>query len=44
MFRKENIENIIALSEELVNEEWQDIYGENDVNKAHEKFMRSIYH
>ena len=42
MYRKENPENIMALNEDLINEEWLDIYGENDANKAYEKFINKL--
>ena len=40
--RKENTQTIMALNEDLANEEWNDIFGEKDVNKAYENFFNKL--
>ena len=40
--RKENTQTVMALNEELANEEWNDIFGEKDVNKAYEIFINKL--
>ena len=40
--RKENTQTVMALNEDLANEEWNDIFGENDVNKAYENFINKL--
>ena len=37
MYRKESIENITALNEDLAKEKWLDIFEENNVNIAYKK-------
>ena len=32
----------MALNEDLANEEWNDIFGEKDVNKAYENFINKL--
>ena len=41
-FRKENTQTILALNEDLANEEWVDIFREKDVNKAYANFMHKL--
>ena len=41
-YRKESVENVRALSEKLVKEEWQDIFAETDINNAYEKFINKL--
>ena len=41
-FRKENTQTVMALNEDLANEEWNDIFGEKDVNKAYENFINKL--
>ena len=40
--RKENTQTVMALNEDLANEEWNDIFGEKDVNKAYENFINKL--
>ena len=40
--RKESIENIAALKSELEKEQWLDIFEENNVNTAYEKFINKL--
>ena len=40
--RKESIENIAALKNELEKEQWLDIFEENNVNTAYEKFINKL--
>ena len=40
--RKENTQTVMALNEDLANEEWNDIFGEKDVNKAYENFINIL--
>ena len=42
--RKESIENVTALSNELAKEQWLDIFEENNVNTAYEKFINKLKH
>ena len=37
MYRKESIENITALNEDLAKEKWLDSFEENNVNIAYKK-------
>ena len=41
-YRKESVENVRALTEKLVKEEWQDIFAETNVNNAYEKFINKL--
>ena len=41
-YRKESLENINALNQDLVNEEWQDVYIEKNVDKAYENFINKL--
>ena len=40
--RKESIENVAALNNELAKEQWLDIFEENNVNTAYEKFINKL--
>ena len=40
--RKENTQTVMALNEDLANEEWNDILVEKDVNKAYENFINKF--
>ena len=40
--RKENTQTVMALNEDLANEEWNDILVEKDVNKAYEHFINKF--
>ena len=40
--RKESIENIAALKNELEKEQWLDIFEENNVNTTYEKFINKL--
>ena len=40
--RKENSQNISALNKDLEREGWQDVYSQNDVNKAYEAFINKL--
>ena len=41
-FRKENTQTVMALNEDLANEEWNDNFGEKDVNKAYDNFFNKL--
>ena len=41
-YRKESVENIKALNNDLIKEQWLDIYEENDVNRAYDKFTTKL--
>ena len=40
--RQENAENVTKLKESLINENWQDVFRENDANKAYENFINKL--
>ena len=42
MYRKESSENIKALNDDLIKEQWLDVYEENDVNTAYDKFITKL--
>ena len=42
--RKENPNTILALNEDLGNEDWHEVTGENDVNKAYKSFIDKLTH
>ena len=41
-YRKETVENIRILIEDLAREEWHDLYRETDVNIVYEKFINKL--
>ena len=41
-YRKESTENVAALNDDLLKEQWLDVYEENDVNIAYEKFITKL--
>ena len=43
-YRKEDINTVSALNEDLANEEWHDILEENNVNIAYENFIHKLTH
>ena len=45
-YRKEDLNTVSALNEDLANEDWHEIMEENDVNKAYEHFINKLmyYH
>ena len=40
--RKENTQTVMALNNDLANEEWNDIFEEKDVNQAYEIFINKL--
>ena len=40
--RKKTQTNIDSLNTELAQEEWQDVYDENDVNKSYDNFINKL--
>ena len=39
---RETNQTVMALNEDLANEEWNDIFGEKDVNKTYEIFINKL--
>ena len=42
MYRKESDENIAVLDSDLAKEEWQEVYLQNDADKAYDTFVEKL--